>query len=63
MTNDALDWFKSSYSGGANTECVEVADLQAGAAVRDSKEAEGPMITVGSGSWLQFIGALRSNSL
>ena len=30
-------WRKSSYSGGAN-DCVEIADLGAYAAVRDSKD-------------------------
>ncbi|MFF5146734.1 DUF397 domain-containing protein [Streptomyces sp. NPDC013157] len=30
-------WRKSSYSGGAN-DCVEVAELDEGAAVRDSKD-------------------------
>lgn len=32
-------WRKSSYSGGAN-DCVEIADLGAYAAVRDSKDLE-----------------------
>ncbi|MFD5497409.1 DUF397 domain-containing protein [Streptomyces sp. GDS52] len=32
-------WRKSSYSGGAN-DCVEIADLGAYAAVRDSKDLD-----------------------
>lgn len=32
-------WRKSSYSGGAN-DCVEIADLGAYAAVRDSKNRD-----------------------
>ncbi|MFJ2741632.1 DUF397 domain-containing protein [Streptomyces sp. NPDC087440] len=64
MTNDALVWFKSSYSGGgANTECVEVAGTRNGASVRDSKVVEGPRISVNDASWSHFIGALRSNTL
>jgi hypothetical protein len=37
-------WRRSSYSGGAN-DCVEVADLGAWAAVRDSKDVRrGPLL-------------------
>ena len=37
-------WRKSSYSGGAN-DCVEVAELDEGAAVRDSKDiSRGPLL-------------------
>ncbi|MCX5200957.1 DUF397 domain-containing protein [Streptomyces sp. NBC_00237] len=63
MTNDALDWFKSSYSGGANTECVEVAGTQAGTAIRDSKARGGPRLAFNDDSWVQFVDALRSNRL
>jgi hypothetical protein len=41
-------WIRSSFSGGTNGDCVEVAFLQDGAAIRDSKEGDkGPMIRVG----------------
>lgn len=37
-------WRKSSYSGGAN-DCVEVTELDEGAAVRDSKDiSRGPLL-------------------
>ncbi|MBV7246893.1 DUF397 domain-containing protein [Streptomyces sp. MW-W600-10] len=52
-------WFKSSYSGGTGTECVEVADLFATVGVRDSKRPEGPRITVGRTAWAGFVAGVR----
>ncbi|MFF8638995.1 DUF397 domain-containing protein [Streptomyces pilosus] len=39
-------WRKSSYSGGAN-DCVEIADLGAHAAVRDSKDLSRSPVIIG----------------
>ncbi|MGH9151148.1 MAG: DUF397 domain-containing protein [Acidimicrobiales bacterium] len=38
-----LRWRKSSYSG-QNGDCVELADLGATVAVRDSKDPTGPVL-------------------
>lgn len=54
----AVVWFKSSYSGGNTTECVEVAHLSHTLAVRDSKCAEGPSLTFSTSTWDGFIDAL-----
>lgn len=35
-------WRKSSYSGGGNGECLEVADGHPVVPVRDSKRPQGP---------------------
>ncbi|SFF54403.1 DUF397 domain-containing protein [Streptomyces mirabilis] len=51
-------WFKSSYSGGSGTECVECSPTREGTLVRDSKDPTGPMVTVGSVAWQSFIGQL-----
>ncbi|MBT2445048.1 DUF397 domain-containing protein [Streptomyces sp. ISL-36] len=50
-------WRKSSYSGGGSGggDCVEVAGLTRGAAVRDSKRAGGPVLRFGAGSWQAFL--------
>ncbi|WP_327429013.1 DUF397 domain-containing protein [Streptomyces sp. NBC_01236] len=48
-------WFKSSYSGGSGTECVECSRTDEGALLRDSKVSTGPVITVGSHAWQSFI--------
>jgi hypothetical protein len=38
-------WRKSSFSGGMDEACVEVAHRPGGMAVRDSKNPEGPVLT------------------
>lgn len=37
-------WRKSSHSGSEGGDCVEVADLGAHVAVRDSKDPHGPVL-------------------
>lgn len=49
-------WFKSSYSGGAGGECVEVAAAGGSVHVRDSKVTAGPVIAVAPEAWAGFIG-------
>lgn len=56
----ALSWFKSSYSGGSGTECVECAWMADGALLRDSKLVRGPVVVVRGQAWQVFIAALRS---
>ncbi|MFI9581185.1 DUF397 domain-containing protein [Streptomyces sp. NPDC052236] len=52
-------WRKSSYSGGEG-DCVEVADLAAGAVwVRDSKRASGPALMISGASWGAFVAGVR----
>ncbi|MER5299728.1 DUF397 domain-containing protein [Streptomyces lasiicapitis] len=52
-------WRKSSYSNGMGGECVEVASFRGEIAVRDSKAAPGPWITVATSTWECFVGAIR----
>ncbi|NGO11469.1 DUF397 domain-containing protein [Streptomyces sp. HC44] len=56
----AFPWFKSSYSNGAGGECVECAHSVDGALVRDSKNANGPVVAVRAHAWQAFIRALRT---
>ena len=42
ITNDIVRWRKSSFSGGENNECVEIAEGLG--AVRDSKNPTGPIL-------------------
>ncbi|MFJ8981340.1 DUF397 domain-containing protein [Streptomyces sp. NPDC102282] len=51
-----LAWVKSSYSGAEGGECVEVATTVAEVFVRDSKQATGPVLTVGPDAWTEFVG-------
>ncbi|MER5515969.1 DUF397 domain-containing protein [Streptomyces sp. NPDC002763] len=52
-------WYKSSYSGGSQGECLEVARGHAGVPVRDSKAASGPALVFSAGGWAAFVGAVR----
>ncbi|MGW5071434.1 DUF397 domain-containing protein, partial [Streptomyces cyaneofuscatus] len=54
-------WFKSSYSGGSGTECVEVADLATAVGVRDSKRPHGPHISVGRAAWAGFVASVEDH--
>lgn len=55
-----LKWRKSSRSGTQNGNCVEVATNVAGVvAVRDSKNPDGPMLTVPSAEWRAFLSTVR----
>lgn len=52
-------WFKSSYSGGNETECVEAAFTAAGASVRDSKRPGKNQFHVSTRAWKDFIISVR----
>lgn len=55
-----LTWRKSTRSGG-NNNCVESAGLPGGgAAVRDSKDPEGPVLFFGAIDWAAFVGGVKS---
>lgn len=56
-------WFKSSYSGGNTTECVETALIPSGVLVRDSKQANGPVVAVRARAWHCLIGELIQGGL
>ncbi len=51
-------WHKASASVGMSN-CVEVADLGAQLAVRDSKDRQGPKLVFGAGAWSSFVGGAK----
>ncbi|CAL9538868.1 DUF397 domain-containing protein [Streptomyces sp. enrichment culture] len=55
-------WFKSSYSGGNATECVECAHAGNGTRIRDSKHVNGPVVHVAAGPWLTFLRSLTRSA-
>ncbi|WNE97905.1 DUF397 domain-containing protein [Streptomyces luomodiensis] len=56
-------WFKSSYSGAGNTECVEAAFRPDSTAVRDSKDQSGPVLGFSHRAWSDFVAAVRHGQL
>ncbi|MET9484389.1 DUF397 domain-containing protein [Streptomyces sp. NPDC006638] len=55
-------WFKSSYSSGAEGNCVEAANVMPVVAVRDSKDKEGPAIVFPRSSWAAFVARVRTGA-
>lgn len=56
-------WRKSSYSGGSQGECLEVADDYASVPVRDSKAPTGPAVVFSVDGWSSFIAAVKEGYL
>ncbi|WP_405614098.1 DUF397 domain-containing protein [Streptomyces sp. NBC_00076] len=52
-------WFKSSYSGGDQGECLEAARGHADVPVRDSKAADGPALVFSTQRWASFVTAVK----
>lgn len=56
-------WRKSSYSSGGEGQCVEVAALTGrGVALRDSKDVEGPMLSIAPSAWASLLAGLKDGS-
>jgi len=55
-----VTWRKSSYSGANGGGCVEVAQLPAVVAVRDSKDPDGPRLTFSPGEWRAFVAGVKA---
>jgi hypothetical protein len=55
-----LSWRKASYSSNGGGNCVEVGTgLPGKVAVRDSKDREGPVLTVSGNAWSEFTEAIK----
>src|ERR1035437_731921 len=54
-------WRKSSYSGGASGNCIEVGTTKDTVVVRDTKDhGNGPVLTFGREAWEAFASAIKS---
>ncbi|MDT0328030.1 DUF397 domain-containing protein [Nocardiopsis lambiniae] len=60
MQSHDLIFRKSSYSGARTENCVEVADLPGGAAVRDTQNREAGHLAFCLREWTALIDTLRS---
>ncbi|MEV2212756.1 DUF397 domain-containing protein [Streptomyces sp. NPDC050997] len=56
-------WYKSSYSGGGQGECLEVARSYADVPVRDSKAAGGPVLVFSADRWASFLTAVKDGHI
>ncbi|MEU1451106.1 DUF397 domain-containing protein [Streptomyces avermitilis] len=50
-----LSWRKSSYSSSASGDCVEIATCPSTIHIRDSKNTQGPHLTLSPTAWADFI--------
>ena len=60
---DGATWRKSTYSNGSGGNCVEVADLPSGRAVRDSKHPEGPILVFTREGWRAFVQGIEAGEV
>ncbi|MEU6329348.1 DUF397 domain-containing protein [Streptomyces sp. NPDC047049] len=56
----AYDWHKSSYSGSEGGDCVEVASCPHAIHVRDSKDPDGPALTLSAPAWAAFLAGISA---
>ena len=56
---DQLNWRKSSYSGNGGADCVEAGSAARDVYVRDSKDQDGPRVTVPAAGWRAFVDRIR----
>ncbi|MEN8653071.1 DUF397 domain-containing protein [Streptomyces sp. 21So2-11] len=52
----ALTWRKSSYSSAQGDDCVEIATRPTTVHIRDSKDKDGPVLTLPPRAWADFLG-------
>lgn len=62
LTQDlsAARWRKSSRSTAQGGDCVEVADLTPVIAVRDSKDPDGPKLTLNTSDWHELARQIKN---
>ena len=60
---DRASWRKSSLSGGSGNQCVELALVSAGGAVRDSKNSAGPVLLFEGNSFGAFLSSVKTGRL
>ena len=63
MDPEGATWRKSTYSNGSGGNCVEVAGLPNGPAVRDSRRPEGPILVFTGDAWRAFIQGIEAGEL
>ncbi|GAA2408440.1 DUF397 domain-containing protein [Actinomadura vinacea] len=59
-TKFAPKWRKSSRSNSQAGECVEAAGLADTVAIRDSKDPNGPTLTLPSTTWRSLLSSIKN---
>ncbi|WP_399089772.1 DUF397 domain-containing protein [Streptomyces sp. BBFR2] len=66
-STESLTWYKSSYSSQDGGNCLEWSPTSAMATntvlVRDSKSADGTVLTPSARSWESFVSAIKAGQL
>jgi len=57
-TEGSIQWRRSSRCDSGS--CVEVAHIDCAIAIRDSKDADGPVLTFSPQEWAAFVAAARN---
>ncbi|MGW6744996.1 DUF397 domain-containing protein [Streptomyces sp. NPDC055025] len=63
MPHQPPNWFKSTYSGAPNNECLECAHMTQTILVRDSKKHDGHFVTFSARAWARFTRAAAGTDL
>ena len=59
--SENLTWIKSWCSGSeGGGQCIEVASLAGGIAVRDSKDPSGPILRFSADEWRTFLDGVKA---
>jgi hypothetical protein len=59
MDLSQVTWRKSSRSQGTTDNCVEIAELGGGIAVRDSKDPAGPTLHLARETWRNITARIK----
>lgn len=62
-TTSSLTFRKSSYSSGKGEDCVEVANMHKGAAVRDSQHRQAGHLAFPTTEWTAFLRSVQTEDL
>lgn len=52
-------WRKSTYSGGANNQCVECGTVVGSVLIRDTANRGGLTLSVSTSTWSEFTSAIK----
>ena len=60
--NGTVRWRKSSYSGNNGGNCVQAGTVPGTVLVRDTKDINGPALSLSAHTWQAFTGRIKNNT-